>query len=151
MVDKRVTRVTNVDISKIIEQAFEAGRASMKYEMAELARIIASAALSTDARAVALPAVVIAGKDKVKLGDVLPGMFLGMTIADAAKKLMAIERRPLTTPEVLEGLTLGGIVFRGKSPRNTLGSILHRQSRDETGIVSVARGKWGLKEYPNRS
>lgn len=96
------------------------------------------------------PSAAIAETDQVKVCEIAPGMFLGMNIADAARKLLSIQKKPLTTPEVLEGLISGGVVFRGKAPGNVVGSILHRHSGND--IVSIARGKWGLKEwYPNRS
>jgi HB1/ASXL restriction endonuclease-like protein with HTH domain len=95
---------------------------------------------------------VVIETDKVKIGEVLPEMFAGMTMADAARKLLFLQKKPLTTPEILQGLIAGGIVFRGKAPGNVVGSVLHRQSNTTRDIVSVARGKWGLKEwYPNQS
>jgi HB1, ASXL, restriction endonuclease HTH domain len=83
-------------------------------------------------------------------GEILQGTFLSMSLADAARKLLTIRKRPLTTSEILEGLQSGGVVFRGQAPGNVVGSILHRHSGND--IVSIARGTWGLKEwYPGRS
>jgi hypothetical protein len=105
-------------------------------------------------RAAGLPVspALVEGQDQGQnnSGEIMQGTFLGMSLADAARKLLTIRKRPLTTTEILEGLQFGGVVFRGQAPGNVVGSILHRHSG--TDIVSIARGTWGLKEwYPGRS
>jgi HB1, ASXL, restriction endonuclease HTH domain len=126
---------------------YEIVLADLRAKRAKIDHAIAALeGMRADAPSAAAPAET----DQVQPGEISPGMFLGMNIADAARKLLAIRKKPLTTPEVLEGLISGGVAFRGKAPRNVVGSILHRHSGND--IVSIARGKWGLKEwYPNRS
>jgi HB1, ASXL, restriction endonuclease HTH domain len=79
------------------------------------------------------------------------GMFLGMSLGDATKKLLSARKKALTTSEILDGLRGGGVVFTGQTPSNSIGTVLHRLSRPGKDVVSVSRGVWGLKEwYPNR-
>ncbi len=80
------------------------------------------------------------------------GAFLGMSIPDAAKKLLASERRAMGNPEIWEKLKAGGLHLNSIDPVNTVGSVLSRRF-DKTGdIVRVGRGTWGLAEwYPGRS
>lgn len=80
------------------------------------------------------------------------GAFLGMSIVDATKKLLAGRRQTLKTPEILAALRTGGLVLTSKEPINVIGSVLTRHFNDVGDIVRVERGTWGLKEwYPGRS
>ena len=81
-----------------------------------------------------------------------PGDFLGMSIADAAKKLLASQRRAMSNPEIANALIAGGLVMNSAEPANTVGSVVTRRFAQIGDIVKVGRGVWGLKEwYPNRS
>jgi hypothetical protein len=81
-----------------------------------------------------------------------PGAFLGLTIVDAAKKLLAHERRQLSNSEITEALKRGGLVLNSADPINTIGSVMTRRFQQIGDVVRVGRGIWGLKEwYPNRS
>jgi hypothetical protein len=81
-----------------------------------------------------------------------PGAFLGLTIVDAAKKLLAQERRQLNNSQIFEAFKRGGLILNSADPLNTVGSVLNRRFQQVGDIVRVARGTWGLKEwYPNRS
>lgn len=86
-------------------------------------------------------------------GDIdSPGAFLGMSIADAAKKLLAARRQPLKNPEIAVAFKRGGLVLTSKDPVNTIGSVLTRRANEVGDLVKVDRGTWGLKEwYPGRS
>lgn len=86
-------------------------------------------------------------------GDIdSPGAFLGMSIADAAKKLLAAKRQPLRNPDIAAAFKRGGLVLNSKDPVNTIGSVLTRRSNEVGDLVKVGRGEWGLKEwYPGRS
>lgn len=80
------------------------------------------------------------------------GAFLGLTIVDAAKKLLAHERRQLNNAEIVEKLGQGGLVLNSADKLNTVGSVLNRRFIQVGDVVRVGRGTWGLKEwYPNRS
>lgn len=81
-----------------------------------------------------------------------PGAFLGMSITDAAKKLLAAKRQPLKNPEIVAGFKAGGFTLGSKDPVNTVGAVLTRRSQEVGDIVKVGRGTWGLKEwFPGRS
>lgn len=81
-----------------------------------------------------------------------PGAFLGLTIVDAAKKLLAQERQQLTNTQIFEAFKRGGLILNSADPLNTVGSVLNRRFQQVGDIVRVGRGTWGLKEwYPNRS
>ena len=86
-------------------------------------------------------------------GDVdSPGAFLGMSIHEAAKKLLAARRRALGNAEIAAALKAGGLVMKSADPINLMGSILTRRANQAIDIVKVGRGIWGLKEwYPNRN
>lgn len=80
------------------------------------------------------------------------GMFLGMSIVDASKKLLAMRKRTMSNPEIYRDLKAGGLVLTGKEPVNVVGSVLSRRFNDVGDVVKVGRGIWGLKEwYPNRN
>jgi hypothetical protein len=80
------------------------------------------------------------------------GMFLGMSIVDAAKKLLNLRKRAMSNTEILAELTQGGLVLTGADPLNVVGSVMTRRFNQVGDVVRVARGTWGLKEwYPNRT
>lgn len=81
-----------------------------------------------------------------------PGALLGMSIVDAAKKLLAAKRQPLRNPDIAALFKAGGLVLNSAEPANTIGSVLTRRFAEVGDVVKVDRGTWGLKEwYPNRS
>jgi hypothetical protein len=81
-----------------------------------------------------------------------PGALLGMSIADATKKLLASKRTTLKNPELATLFRAGGLVLNSKDWVNTVGAVLTRRADTIGDIVKVERGTWGLKEwYPNRS
>ena len=80
------------------------------------------------------------------------GAFLGMSIAEAAIKLLGFKKRKMGNREIVEALVAGGLVMNSADPVNTVGSVLTRRFNQVGDIVRVARGTWGLKEwYPNRT
>ena len=81
-----------------------------------------------------------------------PGAFLGMTLPEAAKKLLATRRQPLRNPDIAAAFKAGGLHMNSADPVNTIGSVLTRRAEMVGDIVKVGRGTWGLKEwYPGRS
>lgn len=81
-----------------------------------------------------------------------PGAFLGMTIVDAAKKLLASRRRTLSNSEILAAFKTGGLALSSADPLNTVGSVLTRRFNQVGDIVRMGRGVWGLAEwYPGRN
>jgi hypothetical protein len=80
-----------------------------------------------------------------------PGALLGMSIPDAAKKVLHSNHRPMSTVELVPELERGGVVMRASDKVNNLGSILLRRFYDIGDIVRISRGVWGLQEwYPGR-
>jgi hypothetical protein len=81
------------------------------------------------------------------------GAFLGMSIADAAKKLLSTRKQAMGNADIAAALKQGGVVMSANTdPQNMVGSILTRRFEKVGDIVRVGRGIWGLKEwYPNRS
>jgi hypothetical protein len=81
------------------------------------------------------------------------GAFLGISIADAAKKLLTIRKQAMGNADIAAALKQGGLVMSANTdPQNMVGSILTRRFEKVGDIVRVGRGIWGLKEwYPNRS
>lgn len=80
------------------------------------------------------------------------GLFLGMSIVDATKKLLALRKRAMGNPEIARELKAGGLVLNSADPVNTIGSVLTRRFNQIGDVVKISRGTWGLKEwYPNRT
>lgn len=80
------------------------------------------------------------------------GMYLGMSITDATKKLLALRKRTMGNADIARELQAGGLAMTSKDPVNTVGSVLTRRFNEVGDVVKVGRGIWGLKEwYPGRS
>jgi hypothetical protein len=81
-----------------------------------------------------------------------PGAFLGMTIAEAAIKLLTSRRKTLTNAELVTAFKAGGLAMNSADAANTINSVLNRRFQNVGDIVRVSRGTWGLKTwYPNRN
>lgn len=93
------------------------------------------------------PSTATKPENSQELGE---GAFLGMSIADAAKKLMAARRKNMRTEEIYNELKAGGLVFSGDSPVNSVGSVLNRTFSTGGDIVRVSRGVWGLADWHPR-
>jgi hypothetical protein len=80
------------------------------------------------------------------------GMFLGMSIAEAAIKLLKMRKRSMGNAKILKELQAGGLVLTSAEPMNVIRSVLTRRFNNVGDIVRVSRGVWGLKEwYPGRA
>lgn len=80
------------------------------------------------------------------------GMFLGMSIVDASKKLLAMRKQTLGNVEIARAIQAGGLKLTAADPVNVVGSVLTRRFNQVGDIVKVGRGIWGLKEwYPGRN
>jgi hypothetical protein len=83
--------------------------------------------------------------------DLGPGAFLGLSIPEAAKKLLATKRQQMRTADIVAELERGGLVLTSADKVNTVGSVLLRRFQTTGDLVRVARGLWGLQEwYPGR-
>lgn len=80
------------------------------------------------------------------------GIFLGMSIPDAVRKLLGARKRAMGNGEIAAALKAGGLVLQSADPANTVGSVVTRRFNQVGDIVRVGRGTWGLAEwYPNRN
>lgn len=81
-------------------------------------------------------------------GDtVTPNMFHGLSIVEAAKKLMKARNRDLTNADMVTAFKAGGLVLRSKDAANTINSIMTRDYKGGGDIVRVSRGTWGLADW----
>lgn len=79
------------------------------------------------------------------------GALLGISIADAARKVLEAKRNKATTAEIVSALEAGGVELTSADKNNTVGSLLLRRFYNVGDIVRVNRGVWGLQEwYPGR-
>jgi hypothetical protein len=75
-----------------------------------------------------------------------PGVFLKMSIPDAAKKLLEIRRQKQSTQAVIDALEAGGLP---KSKYTTVWGILSRRAKKVGDLINM-QGDWALAEwYPN--
>ena len=83
--------------------------------------------------------------------EIEPDSFFGMSILDAAKKFLAMKKKPQTTADVATALEQGGMTHSSGNWGNTVGSVLNRSDASGGEIVKVKRGIWGLAAwYPGR-
>lgn len=77
--------------------------------------------------------------------DIPSDAFLGLGLAEAAKKYLGMVRQKKTTREIAAALEQGGIVNRAKSFYSTVFTALKRASKGG-GIVKIGN-EWGLAEW----
>jgi hypothetical protein len=86
-------------------------------------------------------------RDHLAVGDLL-----GMTIADAAIKILGMRRKTLGNADFMEEFKRGGLVLSSADPMNVINSVLNRRFHQVGDVVRVSRGMWGLQQwYPNRN
>jgi HB1, ASXL, restriction endonuclease HTH domain len=71
--------------------------------------------------------------------------YLGMSIADATRKLLESKKRAMGTSGIVAAITAGGLAMASADPINTVSTVLGRRSEKVGDIVRLERGKWGLK------
>ena len=75
---------------------------------------------------------------------------LGLSIAEAAIKLLQIVKRRQTTREIAEQLEKANYHHTSKNFINTVNTALYRRTKDEGDVVKISR-QWALAEwYPGR-
>jgi hypothetical protein len=75
------------------------------------------------------------------------GEFVGLTIAEAAKRVLAAHGEPMLNANIVSALQKGGMKFNSADPLNNVGSVLNRRAKDVGDIVRIGRGVWGLREW----
>lgn len=133
------------DIYAAVLADLKAKRAQLDTTIATLEAIVGGALLP----GIAPPPASAESQQPVSEG---PGWLLGMTIPEAAKKLLASRRQPMRNPDIAAAFKSGGLAMNSADPVNTIGSVLTRRFNEVGDVVKVGRGTWGLKEwYPGRS
>lgn len=83
--------------------------------------------------------------------DVQSDTFFNMSIADAAKKFLAMKKAAQSTQDIADALEKGGMTHTSENWANTVGSVLNRINDAQGDIAKVKRGTWGLAIwYPGR-
>ena len=102
----------------------------------------ASAVIGTIAADVDLPR----GAD-----DGAPKRFAGLSISEAAKKILADNpNQKMSSAEIGVALQAGNFPMTTNDPANTVASVLTRRFNNVGDIIRVSRGQWGLAEwYPD--
>ena len=77
--------------------------------------------------------------------------FVGQTIVDAARELLADHRGPLKNAEIVAGLEVGGLHLKSVNPANTVGAVLMRRWKQVGDIKRIGRGMWALAEWQRES
>lgn len=85
----------------------------------------------------------IAVQTSAQNGAIPSDAFLGMSIPEATKKLLALTRKRLGTPEVIKMLSQGGLP---EPAYNTAYAVLRRRQQQVGDIINI-NGDWGLREW----
>jgi hypothetical protein len=139
-----------IDLKVVQPDPYDAVLADLRVKREAIDNAIVTLESLRDGRLGIAPAPAASDPQQGPIEDA--GMFLGMSIADAAKKLLKMRKRTLGNAEILKELQAGGLVLTGADPLNVIGSVLTRRFNNMGDIVRVGRGVWGLKEwYPGRN
>lgn len=79
-------------------------------------------------------------------GAIRSDAFFGLTVVDAAKRFLAMKKRPCGTQEIVDALETGGFVHKAKNFYATVHSSLLRREEALKDVVRVKR-KWALSEW----
>lgn len=74
----------------------------------------------------------------------------GKTISEAVIEVLRATKAPLGVPELTHILADGGVVFRSRSPINTVAGTLSRLQARKEGVKAVDRGQWAYKARRGR-
>lgn len=78
--------------------------------------------------------------------------FFGMTVLEAAKKYLAMGKKPMPVSSITDALKQGGYLFQTGNPLNTVQAVLSRSHSNSGDVVRVSKGTFGLAEwYSNRA
>ena len=82
--------------------------------------------------------------------DVEADSFFGLSIPEAARKYLGMQKKTQSTQEIAAALERGGLTHQSGNFGNTVGSVLARIDGAGGDIVKLARATWGLAAwYPN--
>lgn len=140
-----------VELTPTRTDPYDAVLADLRIKREELDTAIRTLETLRDGRLGVAPAANAPAEQRQEPEDEA-GMFLGMSIVDASKKLLKVRKRAMSNAEILKAIQAGGVVLTGSDPLNVVGSVLTRRFNAVGDIVRVGRGIWGLKEwYPGRT
>ncbi|MGO8868604.1 MAG: winged helix-turn-helix domain-containing protein [Alphaproteobacteria bacterium] len=126
--------------------AYEIVLADLKAKRAQIDQAIAAIESLLASGGTAATGVATTATPEAKPLVVTPGLFHGHTIADAARKVLDMHKKELTTKEILDSIVLGGVRLATATPLNTVQTVLGRQQ----DIIKVKRGTWALASWhPN--
>lgn len=125
----------------------EAKRAALDQAIASIRAVVASGALAVNVGD-SMPSMTDSVSVGLHGGEIPVGAFLGKSIPEAAKLCLQIVKRKMTTREITDALTKGGIETTAKTSFPAIvHSILMRTWRAGGGIVKFGRSHWGLVEW----
>jgi hypothetical protein len=73
--------------------------------------------------------------------------FFGLTVLEAAKKYLAMVKRPQKAATITEALQQGGYHFSAANPVATVGALLRRDDNAEGEVVKLPDGAFGLASW----
>lgn len=79
--------------------------------------------------------------------EIVVGDLLGLSISEAALKLLRLMGEGMSVREIAQTLKDHGFMIFSKDPVATVGVILSRRKRKVGDIIRVGSKKWGLKEW----
>ena len=92
-----------------------------------------------------------AGRGKDEPTEVRSDTFFGMKFPEAAKRYLAIAKKPQTASQIAEALQRGGITHQSSNFVNTIYTTLRREDERGGEIIKVGKN-WGLASwYPGRA
>lgn len=136
-----------------ILQRLQARRAALEAEIrdVDVAITVVSRTLGTPAPEPSSAVQAPTAEGRPTMGGIPPDAFFRMSIADAAKKYLAMVKRKQSIQAIADALEQGGMAHTSKRFYGTVLTALRRQEAQVGDIVKVGRGIWGLAEwYPNR-
>lgn len=83
-------------------------------------------------------------------GILTPDAFFGLSLAEAAIKILQTVKKQQTTREITDALEAASYHHTSQNFINTVNTALYRRERDEGDVVRIGRN-WALSEwYPGR-
>jgi hypothetical protein len=132
----------NTDFAAVLSN-MEAKRAALDAAISSLRAAIAAGALGVVASGdfAGIPV-----NPSLQGGEVPNGAFLGKTVSDAIKLLLAIVKKKQTTRQIVEALKRGGIESKSDKFGNIVYNSLTRMEK-VTGEIAKLGKEWGLAEW----
>jgi hypothetical protein len=98
--------------------AYEVVLADLRAKRDQIDQAIAAIEALADvgsSRTISTPKPQIAENDAIR-----SGMFLGLTISDAVRRLLEFRKKPLTTKQIVDDIRTGGVHITSSNPINVV-------------------------------